>query len=52
MASRQDRVNSGRPPLKQRFGKGSMILVGALSLGAILAIFVGVIIVYGGLNAG
>lgn len=52
MIDRREKVDRGRPALKQRFGRGSMILVGVLSIAAILAIFVGIIVVYGGLHGG
>jgi hypothetical protein len=52
MPRREDRVDGARPPLRQRFGKGSMVLVGCFSIGAILVIFIGAIVVYGGINAG
>ena len=52
MPRRENRVDGARPPLRQRFGKGSMVLVGCFSIGAILAIFIGAIVVYGGINAG
>lgn len=37
---------------RKKFGSASMILVGSFSMVAVLGVFVGAIVVYGGINAG
>ena len=52
--SREGRPSAGsnRDLSWKKFGSGSMILVGTFSTGVIVAIFIGAIVVYGGINAG